>query len=267
MDEVEALVFDVFGTVVDWRSSVAAELQALGKEHGVSSDTDWVKFVNQWRMGYITNTSVVPLVGSFGGIFFSNLSRRIAEGGSGPLNVDVLHKETLEGMLDSPEWSHVGRAWDAQVRESINLAWHRLNGWPDTVEGLQALKRLKIISTLSNGNVRLLVDMAKHAKLPWDMIFSTELFGTFKPSPKAYLSACHHLSLPPAKCAMVAAHIYDLRAAAAQGMRTIYVRRPNEDEEALSTMGGIVKSKADGGEFDIVVDSFIELAEILGKSK
>ncbi|KAF4610217.1 hypothetical protein D9613_010349 [Agrocybe pediades] len=249
MDEVEALVFDVFGTVVDWRSSVAAELQALGKEHGVSSDTDWVKFVNQWRMGYITNT------------------RRIAEGGSGPLNVDILHKETLEGMLDSPEWSHVGRAWDAQVRESINLAWHRLNGWPDTVEGLQALKRLKIISTLSNGNVRLLVDMAKHAKLPWDMIFSTELFGTFKPSPKAYLSACHHLSLPPAKCAMVAAHIYDLRAAAAQGMRTIYVRRPNEDEEALSTMGGIVKSKADGGEFDIVVNSFLELAEILGKSK
>jgi len=244
MQPFEALLFDVFGTVVDWRSSVVAELETLGKKHGIDPGTDWGKFAQQWRNGYSQNT------------------RRIAAGASGPQNVDTMHKEILDDLLKSPEWILVGLLWDERTRQDLNLAWHRLNGWPDTVEGLHALKKQTIIATLSNGNVRLLVDMAKHAGLPWDMIFSTELFNTFKPNPKAYLEAIRHLSLPPESCAMVAAHIHDLRAAGSLGLRTIYVRRPNEDAEALKTEGE-VKSKAEGGEVDYVVDSFTELAKIL----
>ncbi|KDR73168.1 hypothetical protein GALMADRAFT_72635 [Galerina marginata CBS 339.88] len=245
MQPIKALLFDVFGTVVDWRSSVVAELKALGEKHGIDPGTDWGKFAQEWRNGYLQNT------------------RRIADGGSGPQNVDTMHREILDDLLKSSEWSHIGPLWDEPTREHINLAWHRLNGrWPDTVEGLHALKKQTIISTLSNGNVRLLVDMAKHAGLPWDMVFSTELFNTFKPNPKAYLEAIRHLSLPPENCAMVAAHIYDLRAARSHGLRTIYVRRPDEDTEALKTVPE-VKGKADGGEVDYVVDSFTELAKIL----
>ncbi|KAF8961184.1 haloacid dehalogenase [Flammula alnicola] len=247
MDNVKALIFDVFGTVVDWRSSVVAELEVLGKQHGVASDTDWNKFAQQWRSGYIKNT------------------RRIAAGASGPLNVDAMHREILEDLLSSSEWSHIGPLWDEKTRQHLNLVWHRLNGWPDAVEGLHALKKQAIIATLSNGNVRLLIDMAKHAGLPWDMVFSTELFNTFKPSPKAYLEAMRHLSLPPENCAMVAAHIYDLRAAGSLGMTTIYVRRPHEDGDAIQ-LDLDVKSKEDGGEVDCVVDSFTELAEILARA-
>jgi len=196
-------------------------------------------------MGYVVNT------------------RRIADGGQGPSSVDVMHREILDGMLKSDEWSHLGALWDESTREELNLAWHRLKGWPDTVQGLLALKKQVIIATLSNGNVRLLVDMAKHANLPWDMIFSTELFDTFKPNPKAYIQAIHHLSLPPSQCAMVAAHIQDLRAAASVGMKTVYVRRVGEDP--IVRDGELVKSKDEGGEVDCVVDSFLELSEVFNE--
>jgi len=106
----------------------------------------------------------------------------------------------------------------------------------------------------------LLIDMAKHSNLPWDAIFSTELFDTFKPNPKAYLQAAHHLSLQPSQCAMVAAHIHDLRAAASLGMKTVYVRRVGED--SIVSDGELVKSKSEGGEVDCVVDSFLELSEV-----
>jgi len=269
MDQVrvKALLFDVFGTVVDWRSSVTSELEALGEKSGIlPGTTDWAKFAHEWRMGYVVNT------------------RRIADGGQGPSSVDVMHREILDGMLKSDEWFHLGAVWDESTREELNLVWHRLKamvskstivynytrlvfsnyysiGWPDTVQGLLALKNQVIIATLSNGNVRLLVDMAKHANLPWDMIFSTELFDTFKPNPKAYLQAIHHLSLPPSQCAMVAAHIQDLRAAANVGMKTVYVRRVGEDP--IVRDGELVKSKDEGGEVDCVVDSFLELSKII----
>ncbi|KAJ3505587.1 hypothetical protein NLJ89_g7336 [Agrocybe chaxingu] len=245
MHDVKALIFDVFGTVVDWRSSVVGELRVLGEKHGAPTDTDWHKFAQAWRSGYMTNT------------------RNIAAGrASGPLNVDAMHRQILDELLSSAEWASVGRLFDEDARQHLNLAWHRLDGWPDTVEGLRALKKQLIIATLSNGNVRLLVDMAKHADLPWDVIFSTELFDTFKPNPKAYLEAMRHLSLAPENCAMVAAHIFDLRAAASLGMKTVYVRRPDEDADAVKTGVG-VKSKKDGGEVDCVIDSFTELATIL----
>ncbi|KIM36322.1 hypothetical protein M413DRAFT_291488 [Hebeloma cylindrosporum] len=248
MQSIKALVFDVFGTAVDWRSSVVAELQELGEKHGKlkNNANDWGKFAQEWRNEYMKKTL------------------RIAAGASGPLNIDAIHRQILDEMLASPEWSHIGHLWDEDARQHINLAWHRLNGWSDTVDGLHALKKHALLATLSNGNVRLLIDLARYAGLPWDMIFSTELFDTYKPNPKAYLEAMRHLALPPENCAMVAAHIYDLRAAGSLGMTTIYVRRPDEDARALDME---VKSKEDGGEVDCVVDSFVELAEILAQAQ
>ncbi|KAJ7691132.1 haloacid dehalogenase [Mycena rosella] len=243
LSNVQALLFDVFGTVVDWHGSVTGELSALGAKHGI--DGDWNEFAKTWRRGYLQNT------------------RKIAEGGTGSLNVDVMHREILEDILGTPEWSKFGAALTPEVRGELNLAWHRLNGWPDTVTGLYALKKQIIISTLSNGNIRLLVDMAKYADLPWDTVFSSELFGSFKPDPKVYLGAVKHLSLEPHNCAMVAAHIYDLRAAASVGMRTIYVRRPGEQPPDIEE----VKSKSEGGDVDVVVNSFTELAALLAERK
>jgi len=163
-------------------------------------------------------------------------------------------------MLDAPQsrWAFVSSVLDEAGRQNLNNVWHRLDGWPDSTEGLYALKKKVIIGSLSNGNIRLLVDMAKHADLPWDVVFSTELFGTYKPNPKAYLSAMHHLSLPPEKCAMVAAHIHDLHAAAAVGMKTVYISRPGEDKYSTE-----IRAKSDGGEVDMVVSSFTELASMM----
>ncbi|KAF8232846.1 haloacid dehalogenase [Tricholoma matsutake] len=246
MDGIEALIFDVFGTTVDWRTTVEQELRDLGKKYSIAStNADWAEFAQEWRTGYMNGT------------------KRIAFGGQGTFNVDIMHREILDGMLASPRWSHLGQLWDEVERRNLNNVWHRLKGWPDTTEGLYALKKQFIITSLSNGNVRLLVDMAKHANLPWDTIFSTELFNTFKPNPAAYLGTARHLSLPPEKCAMVASHFFDLEAAAKQGMKTIYISRLKED----GVFTDKVRSKEDGGEVDLVVSSFVELAEVLARGR
>ncbi|KAH7868827.1 HAD-like domain-containing protein [Lentinula edodes] len=255
---VEVLLFDVFGTVVDWRSSVTKELENIGKRYFLNdSPQDWLDFANEWRKGYMENT------------------RRIAEGGEGTNDVDIMHREILDTMLSSPRWSHIGEALkEEKARVELNLVWHRLDAWPDTLPGLHALKKHLIIATLSNGNVRLLVDMAKHAGLPWDAVFSSALWGVYKPNPLAYASALHHLSIVPnkegtTKAAMVAAHLFDLRAAKKAGMRTVYVRRPgedaglsDEDRKKLSESGG---GNVDG--VDVVVSDFKELARLFGDSE
>ncbi|KAI0700716.1 haloacid dehalogenase [Cytidiella melzeri] len=233
----EAFLFDVFGTVVDWQSSVSKQLSV--HYEGIF-EIDWTEFANEWRAGYMAAT------------------KRIASGGSGSTNIDTIHRELLDEMLASQKWEHLGRMWSAEKREEINMVWHKLNGWPDSTEGLYALKKQAIIGTLSNGNVRLLTDMAKYADLPWDVVFSGELMGSYKPNPKVYLGALHHLSVPPDKCVMVAAHIYDLQNAASHGMKTVYVRRATEDIGRSDS----VASKANGGEVDMVVDSIMELAEL-----
>ncbi|KIK54204.1 hypothetical protein GYMLUDRAFT_48876 [Collybiopsis luxurians FD-317 M1] len=246
LEGVEALIFDVFGTTVDWRGSVTKELEDVGKKYSLpDSSSDWAEFANEWRTGYIDNT------------------RRIAGGGEGSGNVDIMHREILEQMLSSPRWSHVGKVLDEDARVHLNLVWHRLNGWPDTVEGLHELKKNVIIASLSNGNVRLLVDMAKHAGIPWDVVFSGELFGSYKPNPATYQGALKHLSLTstPHKAAMVAAHIFDLRGAAKVGLKTVYVPRPDEEWHP-DDVKGRVKSKAEGGEVDAVVKDFKELAKL-----
>ncbi|KZT40319.1 haloacid dehalogenase [Sistotremastrum suecicum HHB10207 ss-3] len=244
LEGVEALLFDVFGTVVNWEHSITRELQAKSK--GV--DIDWNAFAKEWRKGYMITT------------------RSVAAGGEGPSNVDVMHREILDRLLTETKWSAISNIWNEDEKKDLVLAWHRLSGWPDTTEGLYALKKQLIICTLSNGNVRLLADMAKNADLPWDVIFSGELLGSYKPprNPKTYLGAAYHLTLPPNKVAMVAAHYLDLKAAASFGLKTVYVRRPTEDtvEERTGT-----KTKKEGGDVDVVVDSFTELAEVLPKAR
>ncbi|KAE9393008.1 haloacid dehalogenase [Gymnopus androsaceus JB14] len=241
---VQVLLFDVFGTVVDWRSSITKTLEDLGKQYSLEvSVEEWQGFADEWRTGYYENIN------------------RIAQGGSGSNNVDVLHREILEKILSSSKWSHVGKVLNEEARVNLNLAWHRLNGWPDAVPGLYELKKNVIIAALSNGNVRLLVDMAKHADLPWDVVFSSSLFNSYKPNPVAYQGALANMSLAetPHKAAMVAAHVWDLRGAAKVGLKTVYVRRPQEDRGAEAME---VKSKAEGGEFDVVVQDFQELARL-----
>ncbi|KAJ7182197.1 HAD-like domain-containing protein [Mycena crocata] len=212
--EVRALLLDVFGTV----------LAAVGKKHGI----DWDAFAWTWRRGYLINTP------------------KIAKGGTGSLNVDIMHRE------------HFGvEVLTSDAKADLNLAWHHAfwdQGWPDTIDGLYALKKQMIISTVSNSaNIRLLVDMVKYADLPWDTVFASELFGSFKP--------ISLLSLEPQNCVMVAAHIYEFRAAASVVMRTSYIRRAGEEPPDV----GEVKSKAEGGDVDVVVDSFIDLAQLLAK--
>jgi len=239
LNGVEAFIFDVFGTVVDWRTSVVKELRELGRKHGIDPESvDWRAFAQEWRNGYMANT------------------RRIAQEGasSGSFNVDIMHRQILDLLLTKSKWAKYGTSWTEEEKRELNLVWHRLDGWADAVPWLNELKKHKMIVTLSNGNMRLLIDMAKHANLPWDTIFSTELFDTFKPNPKAYLETIRHLALPPEKCAMVAAHIFDLRAAGSLGLTTIYVPRP--DEDAGVPEGEVVKTKEEGGEVDFVVDSF-----------
>jgi len=165
-------------------------------------------------------------------------------------------------MLSGERWSLLGAAWDDNARAEINNVWHNLDGWPDSAKGLGALRKNYIVSTLTNGNVRLMIDMAKHANLPWDMILSAELLGSYKPNPAVYQGALRLLSVKPEQCAMVAAHMHDLRAAAQQGMRTIYVRRATEDPADVRES---VREKKDGGEVDLVVDGLAELAQRLDK--
>jgi len=240
---VEALTFDVFGTVVDWLGTVSRELETRAKDKGHTQSEDWVAFVIEWRKGYLYHT------------------RRIAAGGEGTLHVDTLHREILDSILNSASWNHLSEIFPLDDRKQLTDIWHHLNGWPDSSPGLYKLKKQFIISTLSNGNVRLLVDMAKHADLPWDLVLSSELLGSYKPNPKMYLGAAQNLGIPPSKVAMVAAHVEDLRAAARHGMKTVYIRRWNEwsrDEKKVVEDESHVEE-----EFDVVVDSFIKLSELV----
>jgi len=227
--QVSALLFDVFGTVVDWRSSVAAEVRELGWP------VDPAAFADAWRAGY------VPAM------------REVRDGRLPWTNIDGLHRRILDDLL-----AERGLAPPETEVVELNRVWHRLAPWPDSVAGLSRLKVRFPVCTLSNGNVSLLLDMARHAGLPWDAIFSAELFGHYKPDPEAYLGACRLLDLAPQQVLMVAAHPSDLRAAAACGLKTAYVPRPMERGP-----GGRMESWTPG-EFDLVAEDFLALAGALG---
>ena len=229
-----ALAFDVFGTVVDWRSSVIAELEAFGKSHGV--EWDWPAFADKWRKGYLPAMDLV---------------RR----GELPwTRIDDLHRMILEDLLRDAGITAVS---DADV-DKLNRAWHRLDPWPDSVAGLTRLKSKFVITTLSNGNVSLLTNMAKRAGLPWDCVISAELFHHYKPDREAYLGCADLLDVPPDELMLVAAHPGDLRAAQQAGLRAAYVTRPleygpNQREHGITD-----------GEFDFTATNFLDLADQLG---
>jgi 2-haloacid dehalogenase len=201
---VKALVFDVFGTVVDWRSSVTAEVQRLSRRTGVTVDA--TKFADAWRAGYGPSMN------------------RVRSGELPWTKLDALHRMTLDRIL-----ADLGiDAWSEADKAALNRAWHRLTPWPDVVQGLTRLKRKFIIAPLSNGNISLMTDLARYARLPWDCILGAELVRHYKPDREVYQSAADILDLQPAEVMMVAAHLGDLRAAKSVGLRTAFVARPLE---------------------------------------
>ncbi|KAI0666605.1 haloacid dehalogenase [Trametes maxima] len=223
---VEAFVFDVFGSTVDWYGNIVRTLARHWKE---STEEDRDAFATEWRKGYFAH------------------AQSVANLGAGNTNMDVAHREILDKMLESPRWKHLSSAWDDFKRRELVLAWHFSDGWPDVSKGLYELKEKKIIAALSNGNMRFLVDVAKHADLPWDVVLSVDLFGTCKPNPKVYQGGLHYLEFPGEKCAMVATHLWDLEAAAKHGMKTVYVPRPEAHDGDPKDLK--VKSKAEGGKW------------------
>jgi 2-haloacid dehalogenase len=201
---VKALTFDVFGTVVDWRGSIAREVRAMANEKKLRVNAS--KFADAWRSGY------------------RPAMNRVANGDLPWTKIDDLHRIILDEVLAKFRVSALNEA----EKVELNRAWHRLKPWPDTVRGLKRLKKKFTISTLSNGNVALLNNMAKNAGLPWDLILSAEIFHHYKPEPEVYLGAADILGLQPHEVMMVAAHKEDLHAAARQGLRTALVLRPLE---------------------------------------
>lgn len=253
-----ALFFDVFGTVVEWRSCVTSALasaahQALNDPNrdipadvraraSTLTETDWLGVAEDWRRSY--------------GVFTSNFDA------STPfISVDQHHHTALQDLLTQ---RGVRELFNADELWELTLAWHRLNPWADSVHGLELLNSRFVTSTLSNGNVSLLGDLKEFGGLPFKRLVSSENFGAYKPSPKVYLGAAELLGLEPAQCVMVAAHLKDLKAAKSCGFRTVYVER--EKEEAWSGEQ-VVQAKADGF-VDIWVDlntgGFVEVARRFG---
>lgn len=233
LESVEALVFDMFGTVVDWRESVAAEVATHLSDYLPTVDPR--EFADLWRAEYQPSMEQV-------------------RNGSRPFTrLDVLHRENLETVL-----GRLGtdpKSIPARTLDEVNLSWHRLEPWPDAVSGLTRLKEQFIIAPLSNANVRLALDVAKRAHLPWDAILGAEVAGAYKPEAAAYLRTVEILGLEPEQVAMVAAHNSDLAAAQQVGLRTVFVARPTEHGPAQTI------DLSPDGDWDVVAEDFEDLAD------
>ncbi len=201
---VKALLFDVFGTLVDWRTSIARETEAILAPLGYAAD--WFAFADAWR-------------GEYQGAMEEVRSGRLPF-----CKLDVLHRRNLDRIL--PRFG--ADALGEDDRRRLNMAWHRLDAWPDVPSGLARLKRRYLLAPLSNGNISLMVDLARHNDFPWDAILGAEFAGDYKPKPRVYLAAAEAFDLAPHECMMVAAHSLDLAAAAALGLRTAHIARPDE---------------------------------------
>lgn len=233
-DAIKAVVFDVFGTVVDWRASIIREGRALGERKAI--DADWEAFADAWRGKYQPSME------------------RVRKGERPWTKLDDLHRESLLELLN--EFKIDGL--DKDEIEDFNRAWHRLDPWPDSVEGLTRLKRKYVIATLSNGNVALLLNMAKRAGLPWDAILGAEPARSYKPAPESYLRTADFLGLPTEKVMLCAAHNDDLMAARSHGYRTAFVRRATE-------YGPHQKKDFEAEhDVDVIGESIVEIAEKLG---
>jgi len=230
---VRALAFDVFGTVVDWRSSIIRELEQFGERHGLQQD--WSTFADNWRAGY------APAMD------------RVRRGELPWTRIDDLHRMILEELLRA-----AGASVGDEDVDALNRAWHRLDPWPDSVAGLTRLKEKFTITTLSNGNMSLLTNMAKRAGLPWDCVISAELFHHYKPDREAYLGCADLLGVAPDELMLVAAHPGDLKAARGAGLKTGYVDRP------LEYGPGREPHRVEPGDFDVVASDFGDVARQLG---
>lgn len=230
----EALLFDVFGTVVDWRTSLIRRFDSFSRANGLQAD--WATLADDWRAGY------EPAMQS------------VRSGERPWTNLEHLHRESLDKLLPH----HGLSALNDLQRQELVMGWHFLDAWPDSVAGLTRLKRKYIIGTLSNGGVRLLTDLARHAGLPWDVILSADLFRHYKPDPSVYLGAAELLDTSPTNVMLVAAHNYDLAAARRHGFKTAFVARPAEYGPRQSRD---CKAESD---WDFVAKDFEELAAQLG---
>ncbi|KAJ8295876.1 hypothetical protein OF846_001215 [Rhodotorula toruloides] len=280
LKNVRAVLFDQFGTLTDWQGSISRLLEEEARKtdqySGAGSkglqSVDWLAFTQVWREGYMRRT------------------REIASGGTGPGNIDELHLEILNGLLEKPEYAGMKEIWDVEKRRELCWLWHKLDGkssfalicltqadalsalpaWPDSKPGLEALRDLDppvLLATLSNGTLRLLVDVTRHNSLPLDAHFSGDLLSSYKPNPKMYCGASSLLGFDEdarkrGEVAMFASHIDDLMAASQHGLRTIYIRRATEDV-GIPHGSAAVKSKSEGGEVDLVVDEVGELVKYL----
>ena len=234
---VRVLLFDVFGTLVDWRSTVIRECAAFGRRHGIS--TDWPSFADRWRReGY------------------SAAIARIVRGEQPWERVDVLHRTMLDRLL--AELGPTATPSEDELAH-LNRVWHRLDPWPDVVEGMHRLRERHTVAPLSNGSVALLTALSKRAGITWDCVLSAELFGAYKPDPAVYQGALRLLDATPSEAMLVAAHPGDLRAARAQGLRTAYIPRPLEFG-GTGGSGGTVGGEEPGTEFDVVAADLHALA-------
>ena len=234
LDRIRALVFDVFGTVVDWRGTLIRTGNLLNSHRGL--DIDWAAFADAWRAEY--RPSMEP----------------IRNGEREWVDLDVLHWENLRKVTDKLNITGLTEA----DKQYLHLVWHRLDPWPDVVEGLTRLKRRFVTAALSNGNVAMMVDIARHGGIPWDTVLGAEMARQYKPVPSAYLTSVDMLGLTPEEVLMVAAHNGDLRGARRAGLRTALVIRP--------TMHGPDQTKDLSAEenWDVVATDFLDLASQLG---
>jgi 2-haloacid dehalogenase len=230
---VQAIVFDTFGTIVDWRGSLILALNDFGQERGLGAP--WERIADRWRAAYQPNLD------------------RVRRGELPWTILDELHRLALVELL--PEFG-IASLPEKDIR-FLTSCWHRLSPWPDAVEGLRRLKRKYLIGPLSNGNLSLLVNLAKFAELPWDVIFGADLFRHYKPDPETYLGVCAFLGLRPEQVMLGAAHNYDLKAARELGLRTAFVPRPLEHGEGQTT-----DLNADQP-WDIIAADFVDLADQL----
>lgn len=234
MSAVTALLFDVFGTVVNWREGISRDVAIIADQKGVSLDS--AAFADSWRAEY------------------QPAMEEVRSGRRSFTILDVLHRENLKKVATD---FGLG-ALSAEDEDFLVTAWHRLPGWPDSSEGMLRLKQKFILGSQSNGNIALIVNMAKYANLPWDVVLGAEVVGHYKPQPKAYLNACTALGLATENCMMVAAHNDDLVEARAAGMKTAFVCRPTEHGV------GQTKDLHAEQDWEFVAQDFNDLADKLG---
>lgn len=230
---VKALFFDVFGTMVDWRNGVAREAKRVLAPLGHA--IDWLAFADAWRAEYQPGME------------------EVRAGRIGFCKLDLLHRRNLDRILPRFDLRELGEA----ARAELNLAWHRLDAWPDVAPGFARLRQRYLLAPVSNGNISLLVDLARRNMLPWDAILGAEVAGDYKPKPRVYLAAATALDLAPADCLMVAAHSSDLAAATDCGLRTAHVARAGEHGPGTGETAPRVP-------VDIAAASFVDLADKLG---